>query len=48
MTRIPFAFDLKDGFVRSRCVLGDTRLVLAYLAAAFALGVGFAVRGWMG
>lgn len=38
----------RRGLVRSRCVLGDTRLVLAYLAAAFALGVGFAVRDWMG
>jgi hypothetical protein len=29
----------RGGLIRSRCKLGDTRLVMAYLAAAFALGV---------
>jgi len=35
----------RAGLARSRCVLGDTRLVIAYLAAACILGVVFTVRG---
>jgi hypothetical protein len=30
----------RAGLTRSRCVLGDTRLVMLYLAAAFAAGLG--------
>lgn len=33
------------GLVRSRCKLGDTRLVMGYLAAAFIAGAGFTVYG---
>lgn len=33
----------RGGLVRSRCKLGDTRLVMAYLALAFLAGLGFIV-----
>ncbi|MDX1690022.1 MAG: hypothetical protein R3290_03255 [Acidimicrobiia bacterium] len=39
----------RAGLVKSRCVLGDTRLVMAYLALAFvggAVALGFRVAGW--
>ena len=38
----------RAGLTRSRCVLGDTRLVIAYLAAACVLGIVFTVRGFLG
>jgi hypothetical protein len=34
----------RQGLAHSRCVLGDTRLVMGYLAAAGALGLLFTVR----
>jgi hypothetical protein len=34
----------RQGLARSRCVLGDTRLVMGYLAAAGVLGLVFTVR----
>jgi hypothetical protein len=35
----------RAGVMQSRCVLGDTRLVIAYLATAFVAGlVGIAIR----
>ncbi len=34
----------RGGLQRSRCVLGDVRLVLGYLAIAFALGIAFTAR----
>jgi hypothetical protein len=34
----------RAGLRRSRCALGDVRLVVAYLSASFVLGVIFAVR----
>ena len=34
----------RQGLLRSRCVLGDTRLVMAYLGAAGVLGLVFIVR----
>ncbi|HYN97939.1 MAG TPA: hypothetical protein VES42_29200, partial [Pilimelia sp.] len=40
----------RGGLTRSRCVLRDTRLVLAYLgvlAVAGAVGVGWRVAGWL-
>jgi hypothetical protein len=37
----------RAGLVKSRCKLGDTRLVMAYLGVAFVVGVGFTVdRIW--
>lgn len=33
----------KAGLLRSRCLLGDTRLVMAYLAMALVVGVGYTV-----
>ncbi|MFQ5968544.1 MAG: hypothetical protein ACE5MI_13195, partial [Acidimicrobiia bacterium] len=33
----------RAGLLKSRCLLGDTRIVLAYLAIAFVLGAGFTV-----
>jgi hypothetical protein len=30
----------RAGLVKSRCILGDTRLVMAYLALAFLAGIG--------
>jgi hypothetical protein len=33
----------RAGLTRSRCVLGDTRLVMLYLAAAFLAGLGAVV-----
>jgi len=33
----------RAGLVKSKCKLGDTRLVMAYLFLAFAAGVGFTV-----
>jgi hypothetical protein len=41
----------RAGLTRSKCVLRDTRLVLAYLgllAAAGAAGVAWRVWGWLG
>jgi hypothetical protein len=38
----------RQGLARSRCVLGDTRLVMAYLAAACLLGIVVTIRGLMG
>ena len=43
-----YARAYRRGLTRSRCKLGDTRLVVAYLAAAFALAAFAAVRGWVG
>jgi hypothetical protein len=40
----------RQGLTRSKCVLRDTRLVLAYLgliAVAAAVGIGFVVHGWL-
>ncbi|GAA5162660.1 hypothetical protein [Ornithinimicrobium tianjinense] len=40
----------RAGLTRSRCLLRDTRLVLSYLAllgVAAAVGIGYAVRGWL-
>ena len=37
----------RQGLARSRCVLGDTRLVMAYLAAAGVLGIVFIVRDFI-
>jgi hypothetical protein len=34
----------RQGLARSRCVLGDTRLVMAYLAVAGVLGLVFIVK----
>jgi len=34
----------RAGLTRSRCVLGDTRLVIAYLAAACILGIVYTVK----
>jgi hypothetical protein len=34
----------RAGLRRSRCVLGDVRLVVAYLAASFVLGATFTVH----
>lgn len=36
----------RAGLLRSRCRLGDTRLVLVYLAAVVAAGVVGIARGW--
>ncbi len=36
----------RDGLLRSRCKLGDTRIVLVYLAALVAAGVSGIVLGW--
>lgn len=33
----------RAGLARSRCKLGDTRLVMAYLAVAFAVGLWFTI-----
>jgi len=33
----------RQGLVRSRCKLGDTRLVMTYLGVLFVAGVGFTV-----
>ncbi len=41
----------RAGLLRSRCLLGDTRLVLLYLAAVFAAATWFSVRqlvDWVG
>lgn len=41
----------RAGLMRSRCLLGDTRLVLAYLAALAVAGAAGSVwwlRGWIG
>lgn len=41
----------RAGLLRSRCVLGDTRLVLLYLGIVFAVGMWFSVRqamNWVG
>jgi hypothetical protein len=38
----------RAGLTRSRCVLGDTRLVIAYLAAACVLGLVYTIRGLLG
>ena len=35
----------RHGLTRSRCLLGDTRLVIGYLALAFLLGGALTVRG---
>ncbi len=40
----------RAGLLRSRCLLGDTRLVLAYLGLAFtaaAVAVGWRIAGWV-
>ena len=40
----------RAGLVKSRCVLGDTRLVMGYLALAFvggAVAFGWRVAGWL-
>ena len=40
----------RAGLVKSRCVLGDTRLVMVYLALAFiggAVAFGVRVSGWL-
>jgi hypothetical protein len=40
----------RAGLTRSRCLLHDTRLVLAYLgllALAAGVGIGYAVTGWL-
>ena len=40
----------RAGLTRSRCLLRDTRLVLAYLgllALAAGVGIGYAVSGWL-
>jgi len=36
----------RAGLLRSRCKLGDTRIVLVYLAALVAAGVGGIALGW--
>jgi hypothetical protein len=41
---VAYARARRAGLTRSRCKLGDTRVVMAYLAAAFALGVWGTVR----
>ena len=41
----------RAGLLRSRCKLGDTRLVLAYLgviALTGAVGIGWSVHAWLG
>jgi hypothetical protein len=41
----------RGGLTRSKCVLRDTRLVLAYLAVigiAAVVGIGFQVADWLG
>lgn len=41
----------RAGLTRSKCILRDTRLVLAYLGAvgiAALVGIGFQVTGWFG
>jgi len=35
----------RQGLTRSRCILGDTRLVMGYLGLAFLLGIAMTVRG---
>jgi hypothetical protein len=40
----------RNGLTRSRCLLRDTRLVLAYLglvALAGLLGIGWTIHGWL-
>jgi len=41
---VGYARARRAGLLRSRCLLGDTRLVLLYLGVLFVIGVGFAVR----
>ena len=36
----------RAGLLRSRCKLGDTRIVLVYLAAVAAAGIAGIVLGW--
>lgn len=36
----------RAGLLRSRCKLGDTRIVLVYLAVVAAAGVAGIARGW--
>lgn len=38
----------RRGLLQSRCILGDTRIVMAYLAAACLLGIVVTVRGLVG
>ncbi|HUH07508.1 MAG TPA: hypothetical protein VML96_06835 [Egibacteraceae bacterium] len=38
----------RAGLAKSRCVLGDTRLVMAYLAAVCGLGAAFTARALLG
>lgn len=41
----------RAGLTRSRCLLRDTRLVLAYLGllvVAASVGIGYAAKGWWG
>ena len=35
----------RQGLTRSRCVLGDTRLAMAYLGLVFLIGIALTVRG---
>lgn len=39
-----YAAARRRGLLRSRCVLGDTRVVIGYLASAFILGAVFTLR----
>ena len=41
---VGYARARRAGLLRSRCLLGDTRLVLAYLGILLAVGVVFAAR----
>jgi hypothetical protein len=38
----------RAGLRRSRCLLGDVRLVVAYLAGSFVLGATFVIRDLLG
>ena len=40
-----FARARRQGLTRSRCVLGDTRLAMAYLGLVFLIGIALTVRG---
>ncbi len=42
-----YAVAWRKGLRQSKCVLRDTRLVMAYLAVAFVLGAVFTVRSFL-
>ena len=44
---LAYARARRQGLLRSRCALGDTRIVMAYLGAACCLGFAFTLRSLM-